>query len=213
MIKLSLRLKTIFSLLDRAAVFADIGCDHGYIAYAMLESGKCEKAIVTDVSAACLKKAEDLLAEDFAGRYEAIVADGFRGVPRADEALIAGMGGELIAKIIEEADYLPAVLVVQPMKNPEKARLALLKAGYRITRDYTFEDGKFYELIRAERGEDEYTERELVFGRDNLKEKGEAFVKAINKKKKKLVGAINSMNDAEREKTLAEISVLEEIIK
>ena len=154
MIKLSLRLKTIFSLLDRAAVFADIGCDHGYIAYAMLESGKCEKAIVTDVSAACLKKAEDLLAEDFAGRYEAIVADGFRGVPRADEALIAGMGGELIAKIIEEADYLPAVLVVQPMKNPEKARLALLKAGYRITRDYTFEDGKFYELIRAERGEE-----------------------------------------------------------
>ena len=55
------RLNKIFDSLAECEVFADVGCDHGYIAKAMLFSGKCKKVIVSDISAKCLNKAEELL--------------------------------------------------------------------------------------------------------------------------------------------------------
>ncbi|MBP5466513.1 MAG: SAM-dependent methyltransferase, partial [Clostridia bacterium] len=36
------RLSSIFDAIPRCGTFADIACDHGYIAYAMLKCGKCE---------------------------------------------------------------------------------------------------------------------------------------------------------------------------
>ena len=41
------RLKKIFNLLSDCEVFADIGCDHGYVAKEMLVSGKCKRVIVS----------------------------------------------------------------------------------------------------------------------------------------------------------------------
>ena len=55
------RLNQIFSVLPSCEVFADIGCDHGYVAKAMLDSGKCKKVIVSDISEKCLFKATTLL--------------------------------------------------------------------------------------------------------------------------------------------------------
>ena len=98
------RLQKIFSSIPNAKVFADIGCDHGYIAKAMLESGKCEKVIVSDISEKCLNKARELLSENIAnGSAESVVSDGFDKVVGADVALIAGMGGEEICNILEKA--------------------------------------------------------------------------------------------------------------
>ena len=57
------RLKEIFSLLPECESFADVGCDHGYIAEAMLKSGKCKRAVMSDVSEKCLEKAKKLNAE------------------------------------------------------------------------------------------------------------------------------------------------------
>ena len=58
--------------------------------------------------------------------------------------------------ILQNADFLPERLVVQPMKNPEKVRITLLKLGYKLIKDYTFKDCKYYDLIVCERGEDFY---------------------------------------------------------
>ena len=58
------RLKKIFDQLPKCHTFADVGCDHGYLAKAMVQSGKCQKVIVSDISAKCLQKAKDLLAEE-----------------------------------------------------------------------------------------------------------------------------------------------------
>lgn len=188
------RLEEIFSVLPRCEIFADIGCDHGYISKQMLDSGKANKVLFADISAKCLKKARFLL-EDYvkSGRAEGYVSNGFSNLPDCDLALIAGMGGEEIISIISSASRLPNSLVLQPMKNSEKVRENLVKLGFRIERDYTFiADEKFYDLILAIKGKDYLTEDEILFGRTNLKEKPSAFIEKINKRKKAVLGFIEN---------------------
>ena len=102
------RLERIFSEIPPCKVFADIGCDHGYMTKAMVESGKCERAIVSDVSAKCLEKAQTLLSDYIgSGVVESVVSDGFEKVGACDLALIAGMGGEEITAILNACKNLP----------------------------------------------------------------------------------------------------------
>lgn len=182
------RLKEIFINIDECEVFADVGCDHGYIAKAMLKSGKSKKVIVSDISAKCLQKAIDLLSKEIAeNKAVAIVSDGFKNLPQCDLALIAGMGGEEIISIIENAPKLPEKLILQPMKNLEKVRTFLVEKGYKIILDYVFyKNGKFYDLIKVEKGIDTLTQEEIEFGRTNLIEKGSAFTKRLKEDIKKL---------------------------
>ena len=213
MTKLSLRLKTIFDCIEQCDTFADVGCDHGYIANAMLESDKCKFVYITDISAECLSKAEELLSGKYYKRYQPIVTSGLKGVPKVDQAVIAGMGGEIICDILENADYLPDRLILQPMKDPERVRGTVLRLKYKILKDYTFKDEKFYDLIVCEKGEDFYTQDELAFGRDNLRQKNEAFVEVIQRKINVLQQAMPSMSEVSRKKTEQIITKFLEIIK
>ena len=175
------RLKIIFSEISPCKTFADIGCDHGYIAKAVLENGKAEKVIVSDISEKCLDKAKDLLKEEIAeSKAEAVVSDGFDKVTGADEALIAGMGGEEIVSILLNAKSLPERLILQPMKNAEKVRKTAVELGFKTEKDYVFKSGgKFYDLIVLSKGKDFLTEEEIEFGRTNLKEFPSAFIERI----------------------------------
>lgn len=84
---------------------------------------------------------------------KSVVCDGFsRIAEQVDEAMIAGMGGEEIVKILSAAAQKPERLVLQPMKNAPALRKYLVSAGYRIAEDVTFRDGKFYDVVVAERG-------------------------------------------------------------
>ena len=67
------------------------------------------------------------------------------------------------------------------MKNPDKLRRKLISLGYKFIRDFTFKtDDKFYDIMLVEKGIDLLSEEEILFGRDNLKEKGEAFLERLN---------------------------------
>lgn len=168
------RVAHICSFLRKSEVFADIGCDHGYMTRYMLEHDLCKRAYISDISAKSLSKAEKLLGRYIAeGRCIPVVADGLGGLPEpCDFVLIAGLGGEEIVGILERA-YLPPNFLLQPMKNSEKLRRYLVAHGAKIERDLTFSEGeerrKYYDLISGSaRGGDIYTEREYRFGRDNL---------------------------------------------
>ena len=94
------RLDILFDLIGEGKVFADVGCDHGYIAEMVIKSGKYEKVILSDVSAKSLQKAVDLLSS-YQDKVTFIVSDGFLKYDQTpDEAIIAGMGGEEIIKIL-----------------------------------------------------------------------------------------------------------------
>ena len=186
----SKRIDLICSCLRKAKTFADVGCDHGYCSQYMLEKGLCERAILSDISEGSLQKAKALLAEYIAdGRAVAVLGDGFVGVPKdTEEVLIAGMGGSEIISILSDEKYgfIPQYFVLQPMHDSEKLRRYLVEKGVRILRDDTFFDGKYYDVIVGEyiigkKKECAYTDAEFEFGKDNLRERGEAFLSRIQK--------------------------------
>lgn len=172
------RIKTICSHLPQGKKLADVGCDHGFCAQYALSSGLFETVYISDISAGSLKKAETLLNRYVAeGRCVPVLADGMKGLPKdCDCVLIAGLGGEEIMRILSEG-YLSEKFIFQPMKNAEKLRKYLIERGAKITADYTFGEGYFYDLIVGEReGGSAYTEEEILFGRDNLRTRSPSFL-------------------------------------
>ena len=106
-----------------------------------------------------------------------------------DEVLIAGMGGSEIVSILSDEKYgfMPKRFLFQPMHDSEKLRRYILSNGGYIERDYTFEDGKFYDVLVGGIVEEggqvcvEYTEAEYEFGKENLALMPQAFVKRTKK--------------------------------
>ena len=212
---MSKRFNILLSLIPDCRGFADVGCDHGYIAYEMLKNRKCDRVIASDISAECLQKAETLLRETFPDKYTAVVSDGFENVGNCDCALIAGMGGDTIADILAAAaGRLPEYLVLQPMKNSQRVRRDLVSLGYEILRDYTFRDGKFYDVIVAKKGGNEtYTVDDYIYGRDNLIEKSEDFVALVNSRIDELKEAKEKASETSKNEIDKRITELERIIK
>lgn len=209
------RLNKVFSELPSCKVFADIGCDHGYIAKEMVERKKCEKAIIADISAPCLKKAQDLLLEYIEkGIVSAVVSDGFDKIENCDLALIAGMGGEEIITILTKSAFLPDSLVLQPMKNTDKVRVKVVELGYKIVKDFTFKSGgKFYDILVLNLGEDSLTEREIIFGRTNIKERPSAFVEKMQLEQKKTKTFLTmNMPESKKAELKAYLDMVEEYV-
>lgn len=171
------RLTILFSQLTVCVKFADIGCDHGFIAKEMLDRNLCHEVVISDISKKSLQKAVDLLSAYPSYRVTPIVSDGFKNLPDdIDQALIAGMGGEEIVHILNSARYLPQRLVLQPMKNSEKVRSAVLSLGYGIVADFTIKDDKFYDIIVCSKGLiSTLSKDDLTYGRDNLRHKNGDF--------------------------------------
>ena len=189
------RLDTLCSLLQRAEIFADIGCDHGYCTEYMLTNGLCEKAIFSDISKGSLLKAEKLLAKFVKeGRATPVLGNGFFGVDKeVDEVLIAGMGGAEMVSILSDKRYgfIPKRFVLQPMHDTRLLREYLLANGGYIERDFTFEDTKFYDCIVGGRADElhqtlPYTDEEYEFGRENLSLFPKAFIKRTEKQIKNI---------------------------
>ena len=209
------RLDILFDLIGEGEVFADVGCDHGYIAEMVLKSGKYKKVILSDISKKSLDKAINLLSP-YGDRVEFIVSDGFEGYSTVpDGAIIAGMGGEEIVKILS-GDILPNSLVLAPQKNTDKVRKILLDRGYKILKDFTFySQNKFYDAISAVKGEDFYSPKEIIFGRDNLKDKPDGFIRKIKFEIGVLEGVLQDEKASKLSKESAKIRliILKDLIK
>lgn len=210
------RLEYIFGEIPACETFADVACDHGYIAEAMLKSGRCRRAFVADISEKSLKKAQTLLAPFIVeNRVESFVSDGFACVPDCDVALVAGIGGTLTVEILRAAERLPKNLVLQPMKHCEKVRRAAVELGYRIVKDFTFRaEGQFYDIIVLERGADSLTNEEAEFGRTNIELRPAAFREKIKEQIGKLLSYTERENvrNSTKERMLKETERLKKYV-
>ncbi len=182
---MTFRLEKIVAALPRCRVLADVGCDHGYIGIAALERGLAEKVCFIDVSASSLAKARTNCPERYLAAAEFICRNGIGNVT-ADVAVIAGMGGAEIISVLQNAAMKPDKLVVQPMRNVAETREFICSA-YEIVSDCKFADGKYYDLITAEKrdGGSVLTELEKHFGKTNLNCPSEDFLRYIAAEEKK----------------------------
>lgn len=211
------RFEIVASALEKCSTFADIGCDHGYYTEYMLKNGLCSAALISDISAPSLKKAETLLKDYIAaGRVKSACVNGLRAVDKNTSlVLIAGMGGMEIIKILSEG-FIPKKFVFQPMKDSPALRKFLVKSGAKITLDKTYlGGGYFYDIIKGERGGgDEYSSDELTYGRDNLKNPSADFLKKLDEEERKTAGYLkNAEKDSSAEPLREKLNDIKRIKK
>lgn len=150
---ISPRLDIILKSVSASSV-ADIGTDHAYIPIELAKRGV--RVIATDVNAGPLLAAEKNVRKNGVSVTLAL-GDGLSPIQDfgAGEIIIAGMGGELIEKILSEnpATARSARLLLQPMNSQAELRKFLLTHGFCITsEDLAAEGHKIYNLIIAEKG-------------------------------------------------------------
>lgn len=154
--ELSKRLRAVADLVTAGYQVADIGTDHAYIPIFLTETGKTDYAVAMDVNKGPLRKAqENICAYKMEEQIETRLSDGFSAlkVQEVQSAVIAGMGGNLVIRILEEGHDVVSCLkecILQPQSEPDKVRAFLLQEGFFfIEEDMVEEDGKYYPMMKV----------------------------------------------------------------
>ena len=168
-IKLSPRLNAIAEMVIPGAMLTDVGTDHGYLPVRLLLDGRIKYAIATDIRPGPLSKAQKNALENGVD-LRCVLCDGLKDVleSETDTIVIAGMGGENIAGILERALWTRngKTLLLQPMSRPEQLRRFLADKGYCIMEEKLVKDnGKIYSILCAQGGgEKRYSDAEYYTG-------------------------------------------------
>ncbi len=124
----------------------DVGCDHAYLCIHLVEQG-AKSAVASDIRPGPLAAArEHIAACGMADRVRAVLCPGLEAFSPedADTISICGMGGEMIASILEAAPWTATgnhKLVLQPMTNGHKLRKWLSHNGYAIEKEALAREG------------------------------------------------------------------------
>lgn len=172
-IKPDSRLLSALPYLTPGGRAADIGTDHAYLPIYLVGQGILSHALACDINEGPIQSARaNIRAAGLEGRVDTLRTDGLRGVENyaPDDVMIFGMGGELIARILSEAEWVKTAktgLILQPMSRLPVLRRWLWEAGFAILGEsLTFED-KYYVTLHARwQGEPvSYTEEECLLGK------------------------------------------------
>lgn len=166
---LSKRLKTVADLVSPCSKVADVGTDHGYVPIYLISKNICDFAYAMDVNEGPLTIAKSNIADaGLQDKIETLLSDGFDnfGDRSCDCVIVAGMGGDLIVDILSRASkYEFKELILSPHKRVDLVRTIISENRYKIVDEKMVEDaGKYYPVIKVEKGDSDYSEVELEFG-------------------------------------------------
>lgn len=154
--ELSKRLRAVADLVTAGYQVADIGTDHAYIPIFLAETGKTDHAVAMDVNKGPLRKAqENIRAYGMEEQIETRLSNGFSALKSKEvqSAVIAGMGGNLVVRILQEGHDVVSCLkecILQPQSELDKVRAFLLQEGFFfIEEDMVEEDGKYYPMMKV----------------------------------------------------------------
>ena len=154
--KLPLRLERIVGMVPPCRTACDIGCDHAYTAIELVKRGRAERVLACDVREGPLRMAERNVAlAGLKGQVELRLGDGLTPVRtgEAETVVIAGMGGELMCRILRDRLRDFRWFVLSPHSDMALVRHLLCDGGLRIVREEMLrEDGKYYTVLLAEQG-------------------------------------------------------------
>lgn len=174
--KMNKRLTAIASLVTDGTGLADVGTDHGYLPAYLAASGYKGALFASDLKEGPLLSARRTAEEaGLSDRIGFLLCDGLRLCPpeKIDTIVIAGMGGDMIVKILDEAEWCmnPRYhLILQPMTKAEVLRYWLVYNEFAIESESIVEDaGTLYQIISARfGGNTRLTDAELFTGKRAL---------------------------------------------
>jgi tRNA (adenine22-N1)-methyltransferase len=158
--KLSRRLLGVFNEIPERTRIADIGSDHAYLPCYAYIKGRINGAVAGEIGNGPLQSARAQVKQS--GLQDVInvrKGDGLAVIERneVDVVVIAGMGGTLIASILEAGkERLEGVsrLILQPNIAAVNVRRWLYENDWELAREKIVEeDGKIYEILVAKIGD------------------------------------------------------------
>ena len=211
----------------------DVGCDHAKLAIYLVQSGICSHVTACDINEGPVNKAkENISRRTMQGKklsefIDVVCTDGLAGLENTDanRIFILGMGGELIANILNRANFykLPEKhgkikFVLQPMTSEDKLREYLYKNGFRIIdeemvldkdRVYAVMSVVFDGVVR------QGTDSEYLLGACNIAKNTSLFKRQLERRIRIVTEALvsrekNGMESCELEKLLEELKKIEE---
>lgn len=215
--RLSPRLEAIARLVPVGSRVADVGTDHGYLPLRLIQDGKIQEAIASDLQPGPLSAARKNAEAAGVRNIRFCLCDGLEGIAPedTDTVVIAGMGGETIAGILEKAPWVldGKTLILQPMSRQDALRKALEKMGLRIERERLVSDGgRIYSILLAKAGTaDAYTEAEYYTGRYALISEEELFSEFLAQWEEKFDKALAGLSVADDQRHFARAERLREI--
>ena len=220
---ISKRLELVASFVPQGAILLDVGSDHAYLPIELVERGKIESAIAGEVVEGPYQSAvKNVEAHGLKEKIQVRLANGlaaFEEVDKVSVITIAGMGGRLIAKILEEGlDKLANVerLILQPNNREDDLRIWLQENGFQVVAESILEEaGKFYEILVVEVGQMKLSSSDVRFGPFLSKEVSPVFVQKWQKEAAKLeyaLGQIPEKNLEERQVLVDKIQAIKEVL-
>ena len=184
------RLYTVSTLVPRGARVADIGTDHGHLPIYLIREGISPFCLACDIKEKPLSSAKENIEKTSTPNIETRLGAGLNPVSpdEVDCITIAGMGGEVIASILEDAPWVRAekyTLILQPMTSADALRRYLAEKGFSIEIETACEENrKVYTVIKAVFTGEIFAPDEFFCRVGRLTPNSEAAVKYIEKQKR-----------------------------
>ncbi|NRD80784.1 tRNA (adenine-N(1))-methyltransferase [Bacillus sp. BRMEA1] len=194
--KLSARLEMVAKYVPKGASVADIGSDHAYLPCFLVKNFGIPFAVAGEVAEGPFQSAvRNVNAQGLSDVISVRTGDGLDvvGPDEVECITIAGMGGTLIASILEKGkDKLGSVkrLILQPNIHALSIRKWFLENNWELKAEEILEeDGKIYEILIGEKGDAKKPygnnmDAGLLFGPYLSKSRSEAFFKKWSAEKK-----------------------------
>ena len=220
---ISKRLELVASFVPQGAILLDVGSDHAYLPIELVEKEQIERAIAGEVVEGPYQSAvKNVESHGLKEKIQVRLANGLAAFEEADQVsviTIAGMGGRLIATILEEGlDKLGNVqrLILQPNNREDDLRIWLQDNDFQIVAESILEEaGKFYEILVVEAGQMKLSASDVRFGPFLSKEASPVFVQKWQKEAVKLeiaLGQIPEKNLEERQVLVDKIQAIKEVL-
>ncbi len=205
--KLDSRLRTALKYLRKDKTLADIGTDHAYLPIYAVQNGFSARSVASDINEGPTERARKNVAEcGLSEKITVIRADGLYSLESfsPDDIAIFGMGGELIAHILDAAPWVKNEekrFILQPMTAADDLRKYLAKNGFSIIEETLSEQsGKQYVTLCCTYTGIKYeiSEAEALLGKYNIENNSTSliFEKMLIRTMKGLIIRIEGLQSA-----------------
>ena len=217
------RLRKIEEKIPDGVGVIDVGTDHGTIPVHLAQHGYPGRILASDINIGPLNAAKrTALQAGVSDRLDFLLSDGLKLCPpeAVDTIVIAGMGGDLIVKILDEAEWCMHpryLLVLQPMTRAEVLRYWLVYNEFEILDESAVIEGDtLYQILTARfGGQTVLNDAELFCGKRDLAEDEALWLLSLQGQRRRLEKALRGMESGEDETPRAALyrEILEQMRK
>ena len=210
------RLQLLADMVPAGSRLADVGTDHGYLPVYLLQKGRINTAIASDIGAEPLQHARQTAEEYGVMGIDFRLCPGLDAIApeEADTIVIAGMGGETIQMILENASWTAQgthLLLLQPMTKVEFLRKWLVDNYYYFTEErLVFDKGHLYPVFAVRGGEQQPLTLVQQYG-GVLLDSDPLYCAYLDQRIGKLQKAVTGLRQSATEENLARAAGLAEI--